>query len=69
MRKERAEIERVIEEVDRELVAEERSAMVRVSHDFADPQQARRAARRAGRAVLRSLPVRRGVADLDEEAA
>ncbi|WP_232376276.1 hypothetical protein [Amycolatopsis aidingensis] len=64
-----ADVDALLDEVDRELAAEHRVASVRVSHDFADPRQARRVARRAERAVLRSLPARLDVADLDGEAA
>ncbi|WP_246076410.1 hypothetical protein [Amycolatopsis cihanbeyliensis] len=62
-------IDALLDEVDRELVAGECSATVRVSRDFTDQRRARRAARRAGRVVLRSLPVRLDPAELGWEAA
>ncbi|PXY23715.1 hypothetical protein BAY59_29175 [Prauserella coralliicola] len=61
-------IDRLIAEVDRELAAEQRTAVVRVSRDFTDQRQAWRAARRAGRSVLRTLPQRIDVAELGEAA-
>lgn len=63
-------IDVLLEEVDRELATEERAVTVRVSHDFTDSRRAWRAARRASRTALRSLPVRADVTDLrDGEAA
>jgi hypothetical protein len=49
------EIDRLIEEVDRELAAEERTATVRLIHSFTDRQRAQRACRRANRVVLGRL--------------
>ncbi|QFU85729.1 hypothetical protein [Amycolatopsis sp. YIM 10] len=51
-------IDALICEVDAELEAEERTALVRVDRSFTDARRAARAARRSGREVLRSLPVR-----------
>ncbi|UJW34227.1 hypothetical protein L3Q67_10925 [Saccharothrix sp. AJ9571] len=51
-------IDALICEVDAELDAEERTALVRVDRSFTDARRAARAARRSGREVLRSLPVR-----------
>jgi hypothetical protein len=62
-------IDRLIEEVDHELVAEEHTETVRLTRDFTDQRRARRAHRRADRAVLRSLPVRMEVAELPESEA
>lgn len=53
-----AYIERLIAEVDRELADQERIEQVRVTHNFTDQRQARRAHRRAESGVLRSLPTR-----------
>jgi len=53
---EMAEVDRLIEAVERELVETERSVLVRLTHDFTDQRRAFRSARRAGRGVLRSLP-------------
>lgn len=53
-----AYIERVIDEVDRELAAQERAEHVRRSRSFTDQVRARRAHRRGDREVLRALPVR-----------
>lgn len=53
---ERAEIDRLIEAVERELVETEHAVLVRLTHDFSDQRRAFRASRRAGRGVLRSLP-------------
>jgi hypothetical protein len=62
-------IDRLLEEVDRELATEQLIATVRLTHDFTDARRAHRAARRAGRTALRSLPVRLDVAELPEEEA
>lgn len=72
VRHEREEVDRIMAEVDRELMAEARTETRRVSREFSDERRARRAARRAERAVVRSLPVRLDVAEaveLGEEAA
>lgn len=66
------EVDRIIAEVDRELAAEARIETLRVNRDFLDERHARRAARRAERAVVRSLPMRLDVAEAvetGEEAA
>lgn len=52
---EQEEIDRLIEEVDRELANEERTAERRVSRSFTDAQRARRAERRAAREHLLAL--------------
>lgn len=51
-------IDRLIDEVDKELTAHERAEHVRLSRAFTDQRRARRAHRRAEREVLRTLPVR-----------
>lgn len=53
-----AYIDRLIDEVDRDLAAQERAEQVRLTHRFTDQVRARRALRRAEREVLRTLPVR-----------
>ncbi|WP_024875340.1 hypothetical protein [Saccharomonospora piscinae] len=68
-RMERAEIDRLLAEVDRELAAEEQAAVVRVDRSFTDARRAWRAVRRGERAALRVLPSRWDVADLGGEAA
>lgn len=68
-RTERAEIDRLLAEVDRELAAEARTAVVRVDRSFTDAQRAWRAVRRGERAALRALPSRFEVAELAGEAA
>lgn len=65
---EREEIDRLIEEVDRELAAERQTALARVPR-FIDPRRAGRGLRRVESAVLRSLPSRLSVADLIEGEA
>lgn len=55
---EAALIDRVIDEVDRELAAQDRVEQVRLSRSFTDQVRARRARRRADREVLRAVPVR-----------
>lgn len=62
-------IDRLIEEVDLELAAKEHTALVRADRDFTDLREARRRARRAGRSVLRALPQRIDVAEMNGEAA
>ncbi|PRX43846.1 hypothetical protein B0I33_1139 [Prauserella shujinwangii] len=66
---ERDEIERLIEEVDREIAAEQRTASVRLSHEFTDQRRAWRSVRRAEREALRSLPARLDVAVVAESEA
>lgn len=51
-----AEIDRLIDEVDRDLAAQERTESVRLTRTFADARRVRRARRRADREVLRALP-------------
>ncbi len=68
-RMERAEIDWLLAEVDRELAAEAHAAVVRVDRSFTDAQRAWRAARRGERAALRSLPSRWDAAELGGEAA
>ncbi|WP_028663135.1 hypothetical protein [Saccharomonospora halophila] len=66
---EREEIERLLDEVDRELAEEEQLAAMRLDRSFTDARLAWRAARRGERAVLRALPSRWDVVELGEEAA
>lgn len=49
-------VDRLLEEIDRELIAQQRAEHVRLSRAFTDPVRARRAHRRADRAVVRTLP-------------
>lgn len=58
MAKEIAEVDALLESVDRELVADERTETVRITRDTVGQVRARRARRRADRVALRSLPVR-----------
>lgn len=53
-----ADVDQMLEEVDRELAAQERAEWVRVSRSFTDQIRAQRAKRRAARVALRALPVR-----------
>ncbi|QWF80447.1 hypothetical protein [Amycolatopsis sp. CA-230715] len=65
-------IDALIASVDQELASTDETAAVRVSHTFADARTANRARRRAGRSVLRSVPVRldtSAVSSFDGEAA
>lgn len=66
-----AEIERLLEEIDRELVAAERAERVRVSRRFTDQVRAQRAKRRAARVAVRSLPAvaAASATDIEGEAA
>ncbi|GAA5128868.1 hypothetical protein [Haloechinothrix salitolerans] len=64
-----AEIDRLIDDVDRELAAQERTEAVRVSRAFTDVRQVRRARRRADRVALRTLPGRVDVSAAGEVAA
>jgi hypothetical protein len=52
------EVDRVVEVVDLELTADERTAMLRFLHDFTDSHRTHSTRRRAGREMLRSLPTR-----------
>jgi hypothetical protein len=52
---EEAEIDRLIEDVERELAETEHAVLLRLTHDYDDQRRAFRASRRAGRGVLRSL--------------
>lgn len=63
------EIDRLLEEVDRELVAEERAEGVRLLLDVTDQRRPRRARRRAERVALRALPTRIAVSELIEGQA
>jgi hypothetical protein len=56
MASEAAEIDRLIEDVERELAETEHEVLLRLTHDFRDDRRAFRAARRVARGVLRSLP-------------
>ncbi|MPY82593.1 MAG: hypothetical protein GEV00_04580 [Actinophytocola sp.] len=60
-----AEIDRLIDEVDRELAAQERIEAVRVSRAFTDARRQRRVRRRADRELLRALPERLDVPAAD----
>jgi len=62
-----AEIDRLIDEVDRDLAAQERTESVRITREVTDQVRARRARRRANRELLRAL-TSRGAADLGEVA-
>ncbi len=64
-----AEIDRLIDEVDRELAAQERAESLRVSRAFGDARRVRRARRRADRVALRALPGRVDVSAAGEVAA
>jgi hypothetical protein len=55
MRSERAEIDRLLDEVDRELASEQRTERARFAVDASDGQWVRRARRRSQRAAVRSL--------------
>lgn len=50
------DIDKLIEEVDRELAAEELAESVRLRMDARDARRPSRSRRRAGRAVVRKLP-------------
>jgi hypothetical protein len=56
MAREAAEVDRLIDAVDRELAAEQWTQSYRITREFIDQRQARRAHRRAARLALRSLP-------------
>jgi len=65
-----AEIDRLIDEVDRDLAAQVRTESVRITRDVTDQvraRRARRARRRADRELLRAL-TSRGAAGLGEVA-
>lgn len=62
-----AEIDRLIDEVDRDLAVQARTESVRITRDATDQVRARRARRRADRELLRAL-TSRGAADLGEVA-
>jgi len=64
-----AEIDRLIDEVDRELVQQERTESVRLTRTFADARRVRRARRRADRELLRTLPGRLDASAAEEVAA
>lgn len=51
-------IDALLEEVDRELAADEHAASAAFLYDFTDQRRATRTRRRAGREALRSLPSR-----------
>lgn len=53
-----AEVDALLESIDRELADDERREQLRVLHDVTDQVRARRARRRADRVALRSLPPR-----------
>lgn len=58
------EIDRLIEEVDRELAAEARVEGARLLLDLTDQRRPRRARRRAERVALRALPTQIALSDL-----
>lgn len=60
MAREIAEVDALLEEIDRDLAADARLELARLTHDTADQVRARRARRRADRAALRTLPGRLG---------
>jgi hypothetical protein len=62
MAAEQAEVDRLLEDVDRELAACELAEGARLSLDYRDAHPARRVRRRVERKVLRSLPSRLPVA-------
>jgi len=62
-----AEIDRLIDEVDRDLAVQERTESVRITRDTTDQVRARRARRRAEGELLRAL-TSRGAAELGEVA-
>jgi hypothetical protein len=67
-----AAVDRLIEQVDRELVAEEHIESVRVARNLTNAVFARRSRRRSGKVALRRLPARSlsaTLADLENEAA
>jgi hypothetical protein len=68
MRAERAEVDRYVEEMERQLAHEQRESQYQVPR-FNDRSRVQRALRRADRTVLRSLPTRLEVADLAEGVA
>ncbi|MFI9449209.1 hypothetical protein [Amycolatopsis sp. NPDC052450] len=51
-------IDALLEQVDRELAADEHAASAAFLYDFTDQRRASRTRRRAGREALRSLPTR-----------
>jgi hypothetical protein len=53
---EEAQIDRLIEDVERELAESEHAMLVRLTHDFTDQRRAFWVSRRVGRGVLRLLP-------------
>lgn len=64
-----AEIDRLVDEVDRELTQQERIESVRLTRTFADTRRVRRARRRADREALRALPGRLDPSAAEEVAA
>ncbi len=66
MRAEREEIDRIVAEVDGELVAERRAFAAPLPRVTRSPRRQRHANRRAGREVLRALPVRLDSAEAAE---
>lgn len=71
MAREIAEVDALLEEIERELAADERLELVRVTRDATDQVRARRTRRRSDRAALRVLPVqlRGGAAAVDGKEA
>lgn len=67
MEREQAEIDRLIESVDRELIAEDRRASFRMARDAGDGQWVRRSRRRSERAAVRRLPTRLPIEDVAVE--
>lgn len=66
MEREQAEVDQLIESVNRELVAEGRLAAFRLDHDRSDGQWVRRSRRRSERNAVRSLPLRLSARELAE---
>ncbi|WP_157357703.1 hypothetical protein [Amycolatopsis nigrescens] len=69
---EQERIDALIEAVERELAAEERTESVRLTRNMTDPVFARRSRRRSGRVALRRLPAGSPgatLAEFDGEAA
>lgn len=53
-----AGVDRLLEDIDRELIAQQRAEHLRLTRAFNDQVRARRAHRRANRAAVRALPTR-----------
>jgi hypothetical protein len=62
-------IDALLEDVDRELAADEHVMTTRLRYSLTDARTARRTTRRVSRVALRSLPVQLGTSDLFEGEA